>query len=311
VAALLSLIGALLAAAALLVVPGLSGHPAQTSPSGVAVSLDWLHVASASTWTGGLLALLLVAWRSRSRRTTLARIVPRFSRVAFVSVVLLVTTGVIAAILHLPTLSSLWQTSYGRTILVKAGLLTLAALLGAVNFTRTSPRLTAAAERNDVAHGEAAVSLLRRVVSGEFALLTATVLAAVILTSLPPPPKALADVGQVSAHVGPGPVTTRVQHGSTSVTIRVAPNRAATPNTFTVGLTESGKPVRGAEVIARFLMLDMEMGQLTYTMPETAPGIYQRSAPALVMVGHWGIAFEIHVPGQAPFTVTVIDKAGG
>jgi copper transport protein len=91
----------------------------------------------------------------------------------------------------------------------------------------------------------------------------------------------------------------------------VAPNRAATPNTFTVQLTRSGKPVRGAEVIARFLMLDMEMGQLTYTLPEAAPGIYQRTAPALVMVGHWGIAFEIHVPGQAPFTVTVIDKAGG
>jgi copper transport protein len=168
-----------------------------------------------------------------------------------------------------------------------------------------------AAERGDAGLGDSAVSMLRRLVSGELALVTATVFAAVILTSLPPPPKALADVGVVSAHVGPGAVSTRVKHGAYTVTIRVAPNRAATPNTFSVQLDKGGGPVRGAQVVAHFLMLDMEMGPLAYNLPEVSPGLYQRSEPALVMVGHWGLAFEITPPGDTPFTVTVIDRAGG
>jgi copper transport protein len=55
----------------------------------------------------------------------------------------------------------------------------------------------------------------------------------------------------------------------------------------------------------------MEMGQQAYQLKETAPGVYSRSTPALVMVGHWGLSFQIEPPGQTPFTVLVLDKAGG
>ena len=47
------------------------------------------------------------------------------------------------------------------------------------------------------------------------------------------------------------------------------------------------------------------------TCPRPAPGVYGRAAPALVMVGHWGLTFEIAPPGQKPFTVLVVDKATG
>ena len=60
-----------------------------------------------------------------------------------------------------------------------------------------------------------------------------------------------------------------------------------------------------------FAMLDMEMGQISYHLPETAPGVYGRSEPALVMVGHWGLTFEVRPPGAEPFTVLVVDRAGG
>jgi len=29
------------------------------------------------------------------------------------------------------------------------------------------------------------------------------------------------------------------------------------------------------------------------------------------MVGHWGLSFEIAVPGQTPFTVVLVDHATG
>jgi copper transport protein len=95
------------------------------------------------------------------------------------------------------------------------------------------------------------------------------------------------------------------------VEIQVAPNRAATQNTFTVRLQRNGSPVRGAEVIATFTMLDMEMPAQLSRLAETKPGVYERSAPALVMVGHWGLGFQIQPRGVKPFNVLLLDKAGG
>src|SRR5207247_234342 len=92
VAALLASTGALSAAAAMLVVPGLGGHAAQTSPRGLSLGLDWLHLAAGSIWLGGLVGLL-VLWASldaRNRVAALAICVPRFSTVAFVSVMVLI-----------------------------------------------------------------------------------------------------------------------------------------------------------------------------------------------------------------------------
>jgi copper transport protein len=91
----------------------------------------------------------------------------------------------------------------------------------------------------------------------------------------------------------------------------VAPNRAALPNDFGVRITRGGKPVTGAEVVTRFDMLDMTMGELAYKLREVSPGTYSRSAPALVMVGHWGLRFEIAPRGAPPFEVQLLDRAGG
>ena len=235
--------------------------------------------------------------------------VPRFSRIAFVSVMVLIASGIWASVLHLPTLASLWQTSYGVAILVKVALLAGAMVLAAVNLGRTKPRLAAAAAQPEIA-GEAA-SLLRLLVSGEVLLVVAAIFAAGVLSSLAPPAKALATVGSASAHVGPGAVSQVVVKDGYTLRFTVDPNRAAAPNTVRVRVTKAGVPIRDADVTATFIMLDMEMGRVAYTLPETAPGVYARSAPALVMVGHWGLSFDIRPPGATPFTVLLIDKADG
>jgi copper transport protein len=311
VSELVALLGALLAAGALLLIPGVAGHAAQTSPRGVSVGLAWLHLVTGSIWIGGLVGLIAL-WASlgtQSRIAGLSVCVPRFSRIAFVSVVLLVASGTGATIIHLPTLASLWQTSYGKTILVKIGLLGGAMLLAPVNMLRNTPRLRAAAAQPVEAAG--AATLLRRLVGGEVVLVAGAILAAATLSSLPPPPKSLASIGAISAHVGPGLVTKTVAHGAYRLVFRFDPNRAAVPNTFSVAIAKGGQPVRRADVSATFTMLDMEMGQLAYQLPETAPGRYGRSAPALVMVGHWGLTFDIRPPGAAQFTVGLEDRANG
>ena len=306
-AELLAGIGAVLAAAATLLIPGAAGHAAQTAPRGWSLAFDWLHLAAGSIWIGGL-AGLLVLWRSLDadrRAAGLLVAVPRFSSVAFVSVFTLVVSGTLASFLHIPTLASLWQTSYGQALLVKIGLLTAAVVLAAVNLLRCKPRLG----RVETAAGTA--RLLRRLVTGEVVLVAAAVFAAAVLSSLAPPAKALAAVGGASAHVGPGPVSSVVRKNGYTLAFNVAPNKAAVPNTFRLRITQSGKPVSGADVVASFLMLDMEMGTQAYRLGESSAGTYSHAAPALVMVGHWGLSFEITPRGGQPFSVLLVDKAEG
>ncbi len=313
VAALLALTGALLAAGAATAVPGLAGHAAQTSPAALSLVLDWTHVTAAAIWLGGLVGVVILAVRTPpgERLEVLGLVVPRFSNTALVCVLLVIASGVAASIIHLPTLSSLWGTSYGQAILVKIALLACALVAGGLNYARAVPRLAAARERGDRALAESGARLLRRNVGTEVVLVTATLLAAMVLSSLPPPAKALAEVGQASAHVGPGAVDRVIRHGSYTLHVHVDPNRAAQPSTFTLRLSQNGQPVTDARVTLQFAMLDMEMGTQAYTLPEKSPGTYVRTTPALVMVGHWGVSYQVEPRGGQPFTVIVVDHAEG
>jgi copper transport protein len=313
VAALLALTGALLAAGAATAVPGLAGHAAQTSPAALSLVLDWTHVTAAAIWLGGLVGVVILGVRTPpgERLEVLGLVVPRFSNTALACVLLVIASGVAASIIHLPTLSSLWGTSYGQAILVKVALLACALVAGGINYARTVPRLAAARERRDRALGESGAHLLRRCVGTEVVLVTATLLAAMVLSSLPPPAKALAEVGRASAHVGPGAVDRVIHHGSYTLRVHVDPNRAAQPSTFTLRLSQNGQPVTGARVTLQFAMLDMEMGTQAYTLPEKSPGTYVRTTPALVMVGHWGVSYQVEPRGGQPFTVIVVDHAEG
>ena len=140
------LMGAGACAAAALVLPGSRGTPATTSPVGLMLALDWLHLAAASIWIGGLAGLLVLAAATRAGRRVaragrrrpalLARGHGQRRRAAR-------DGRSIASIVHLPTLGALWQTSYGLALIAKSVLLALALVLGA----RQQPALAPAARR--------------------------------------------------------------------------------------------------------------------------------------------------------------------
>ena len=311
IAELVACVGAAAAGLAVLAVPGASGHAAQTAPRGLSVFLDWAHLVSGSLWLGGLVGLL-VLWRALppgSRVPALGVAVPRFSNVAFLSVAVLLTSGVAASVIHLPTVASLWQLSYGQAILVKSGLLAAAMALGAVNLLWTKPRLVGAATRSDL--GASAATVLRRAIGVEAVLVTAAVFAAAVLSSLPPPAAALAVVGKSLATVGPGRVAAVVRQEGYTLKVLVSPNKAVAPNAFALQIDRNGKPVRGADVTLSFLMLDMQMANQEFQLTETSPGVYGRSTSAFVMVGRWALRFAVTPKAGAPFTAVVVDHAAG
>ena len=152
VAELFAGFGCVLAAAAIIVVPGAAGHAAQTSPRGLTLAFDWLHLATGSLWLGGLagLLVLLATLPGRGRVAALAVAVPRFSAVALVSVVLLAASGIGETVDHLPAVNALWETGFGKAILVKAGLLGATLMLAFGNLRRSRPRLVAATARPEL-----------------------------------------------------------------------------------------------------------------------------------------------------------------
>jgi copper transport protein len=308
-AALLAVVGALIASACALVVPGLAGHAAQTNPVWLSLFLDSVHLAAGSIWLGGLVGLLVLGATVGSLRVqTFAAVVPRFSKIAFVSVIALVASGIGSALQHFPTLDSLWTTSYGQSLILKLIFLGGTIMIAAVNFGWTAPsfkRVEAGAD------GAKPTSVLRVLVSSEVVLVIGAFFGAALLTSLAPPPPALANLGSINASIASNGQAMVKKNGYT-FHFQFSPNKAAVPNTFAVKIEKNGKPVKGAAVTATFTMLDMEMQQQEYSLPPQSGGSYQRAnVPALVMVGRWGVGFNITPPGATPLQVLLLDHANG
>jgi copper transport protein len=141
----------LLPAAALTLVlvlgPAFAGHAYDRDVDRINVAADALHMLGASAWVGALLGI--VAFRDRSRHAVW---------LAIGGIVLLGATGSIRAWSELTSISQLGDTSYGRAILVKTGLLLVALAGGWLLRARIAER--AGAELAVVAGILVAVSVL-------------------------------------------------------------------------------------------------------------------------------------------------------
>ena len=178
---------ALVAAAALAVTPALAGHAAaarQAAP--LPVVADSLHVLGAGGWLGTLFALLLAgvpaAMRldSGARVSVLADLVNAFSPAALVFAGLAAATGLFATWLHLGSLPALWQSGYGRTLLLKLGILTGVAATGFYNWRWVRP----------VLQGEHGAARLRRSAGVELLIALGVILVTAVLVATPPPGEA-------------------------------------------------------------------------------------------------------------------------
>jgi copper transport protein len=118
----------------------LSGHSAsEPNASALTVAADWVHIASAAVWVGGLVGLATIGWRlDRESRN---RAFLRFSRLASMLVGVVVAAGVYLGLLRLPALNDLWSTGYGRVLLLKLALVGAALGWGAAHHFLVRPRM--------------------------------------------------------------------------------------------------------------------------------------------------------------------------
>ena len=173
----------------LLLVSGLSlaGHQG-TEPNATRVSevADWLHLVAACVWVGGVATLALLVWPSAPGLR--ARAFLGFSRIAVGLVAAMVVAGGYLALARLPALDDLWETDYGRLLLVKLGIVALALAWGGFHHLVVRPRLEAG-------RGVRA----RPSLVGETVVALTVLLAAAVLTNASPPP---VDAGSTPAVSG-------------------------------------------------------------------------------------------------------------
>jgi copper transport protein len=166
----------------------LSGHSAvEPNSSRLSELADWVHLSAATIWAGGLVALAIAVWPAAPelrRRAFLG-----FSQVATVAIVLLLAAGLYLALLRLPELSDLWEEEYGRVLLVKLGLVSLALVWGGAHKLLVAPRL---------ADGRDGGGRLRRSLLGESVVGMAVLLVAAVLVNSAPPPRAAPADGTVA-----------------------------------------------------------------------------------------------------------------
>jgi len=106
----------------------LSGHAVAQSPAALSVLIDVVHLAAASAWIGGVVMLGLggKSWYENHD----GRAIRRFSRLTGWCVPTIVITGVAQAWLMMDSFGALFNTAYGRTLLVKTSAVLIVIALG-------------------------------------------------------------------------------------------------------------------------------------------------------------------------------------
>lgn len=191
-----------------------SGHGADWGDFTWPEWVYWLHVLTASLWGGCLIAVAiglrpLLIPQNASHRTFIAEISHRLSRLATISMIGVLLTGLYNSIVQLHHLGDLWETGYGITLSIKVLLVLGMIFLGAANRFIVLPVLRP--WRNDAAEslkpgtlermltltgyrfarsqGEKAVPWLRRIMILEtFFLLAVLACAALLASGMPPHP---------------------------------------------------------------------------------------------------------------------------
>jgi copper transport protein len=113
----------------LLAVKSFSGHAASFSPVWATIGLDFIHLAAAALWVGGLV-LLMVKWRQQSQE--IGSYLRAFSNMALLSIIVLTISGSVSVLLFLPNLHYLLYSAWGILLLVKIGVVLLVAIVGFV-----------------------------------------------------------------------------------------------------------------------------------------------------------------------------------
>lgn len=263
---LLALSGA--AGVGLALTPALAGHASTGDNVAAATVVDTVHVAAASVWIGGVVALVAVVLRKGfPDAEPVAR---SFSRVAVWAVGLVVVTGSMQGLRQTGSLDALRETTYGQILLVKVGL--VAAIVLVAVRSRSTVRRTLVG--------------LRRLVAVETGLAVAVVAATALLVNAVPARTALAL-----------PFSGTVEAGPMLVDVTVDPAAAGPTELHVYTLTRAGAVQEVDDLEVELQLLGRDVNPIDVPLQVAGPGHFAAYGFDLPVAGRWKLAVTAVVDG--------------
>jgi copper transport protein len=267
---------------------------------------DFVHLCAAALWTGGLILLARLAstpagdGASGLAGIPLREAMRRFTPWAATSVVLLVLTGSLAALVQVPAWAALWRTLYGATLSIKVLLLLPLLGLGLLNTLWCRRRLVnggpggegrGAVGAQVWAWGERRFGRSDWAVRGEAALAGIALLCAAALTQLPPPKDA--------AYGPPPPITLEARADGLTLALTItSPGGLLAPSRAALSVLDAqGQPPPDARVILRAETMEEEVRVPTVTATARGDGWYDAEL-FFSMRGRWDLLAIVRRKGQ-------------
>ncbi|MGH9210823.1 MAG: copper resistance protein CopC [Acidimicrobiales bacterium] len=295
---------------ALLATISLAGHAGAGDLVPLALLVDVVHLAAVSFWLGGLVFLLVAVLRrpvgdAATDDSRLEAVVGGFSTLAFAAVVTIVVTGTVQGVRQIQGVTALFDTTYGRVLIVKV--LTFAVLVAVAAVSRSwvrrrwgsaavqSAAIAAPATVAGVGPGAKAVGappdspatddeggrpglpMLRRSVGAE-AGIAAVVLAITALL-----------VNTVPAVDDYAPTYSAELHGDALlVQVEIDPAATGLTDVTVQTLSHAGEPLAVEEVTATLSLPSRDIGPIPLALePAAATGRYVAPDTDIPLSGTW------------------------
>jgi copper transport protein len=267
------------------------GHARTGEPSWLALIGDAVHVAAGAAWAGGLILLAWVLIGRIGEADAAARTVSRFSALAVLIVIGLAIGGSALAYAELRSVSALWDSDYGRVLLIKLSLVGFVLALAAWNRFRLVPQVAAAATSGPGAvKREAGWRHLRLSVGLEALGIIAVIGVTTVLVEVTPPVTG-AETGGIAA----APFHGEAQVADTNLVVDLSPGAAGVNEVHMTYIGADGALADIAESVT-----------LEFSLPDADLGPIERDATLLVG-GHYTYeGNDMSIPGE--WTMTIVTR---
>jgi copper transport protein len=273
-----STFGLLVLVPAALLLPTLSaaGH-ARTSGT-VALIADVVHIAAASVWVGGLAFTVLALLLAGADRWPLAsRAVPVFSILAVGSVVTLIIAGTVRGYEEVKAFHGLWDTTYGKLLLLKIGLVLPLLALGAYNNRFAVPRL-----KRQIASALEQRRFLRAA-GVELAIMAAIVGVTAVLVTEPPAKASIK---------APNLIYDTVPIGNLEVNYTIEPAKTGPNVIHLYYFRPTGEPANVDETKMSATLPSASLGPIRIPLQKIVPSHYTTPAAVFPQPGDWQLLIE-------------------
>lgn len=257
----------------------LGGHTGTGAGAPLATTVDVLHLIAMSAWVGGLILLTTRLLRRSASPDDLATAVPRFSRLALASVVVLGVTGSYQAWREAGSLEALRSTTYGSLVIAKVALFVVLVALGALARRYTQRRWI---RRRPSAPGPG-LGFFRASVTYETLIAVGALAVSASLVAANP-----------ARAVDPGTFRSALTlPGGGSVGLTLEPARVGTAALHVVVRDDAGRHRSVPEVRVGLAPPGGAGGLLPVALTSAGQGTYTASAVTLPTAGDWRLTVSV------------------